>query len=185
MKNDLTNTYIVNLRSDAAIALASEMVEHAAFYTQGRDFYLEEGVLVDELVQKGMIKSTHDDWSFFCLTKTAKSIFKATIKIKYASHLHQYIRNVGATSAEATAFELCALLGHKGWSDETTTISGANIESYKRKNEKTWWRHPTRAVSKNYLRVLLQAKTFFKQGLPEIYHFQPESCHICFYQGFI
>ena len=152
------------------------MVDHAAFDSQGRDFYLEDSDCVDELLAKGFIKSTHEDWGFYSLTSNGKLHFRAGIELTDRKGLHQYTR-ANLDRNELSAFELCALLGSRGWSDQIGIGTSSNdCKPVSLTNMvKVWFRHPNKQVSKNYLKVLLEAKNLLRQGLPAIYHFQSEA----------
>ena len=165
-----------SLRTEDALQLVAQMVGHAAFQTQGRDFYLEESEIVDELLCKKMITSTNDNWGFFCLTPIGKRCFKPAIKLRDKHCLLQHVRDFDGDHSNMSVFELCAILGSDGWQDEEMA-SGAGLEPYQRKTkEKIWYRHPSKPTSKNYLRVLVQARKLFSLGLAAIHHFQSESC---------
>ena len=163
-----------HLRSKQAIALMADMVDHAAFESQGRDFYLEDSDAVDELLAKGFIKSTHDDWGFYTLTINGKLLFKAGIELTARKGLHQYMR-ADLDRNEMSAFELCSLLGSRGWSDKLGASSNDCEPITLTNMVKVWFRHPNKPVSKTYLKVLLEAKPLLRQGLPAIHHFQSEA----------
>ena len=56
------------------------------------------------------------------------------------------------------------------WQDREA-ISATRLEAHGPKSPKTWYRHPLKSVSTNYLKVLLKSKDLFKQGLKEVHHF--------------
>ena len=109
------------------------------------------------------------------MTWIGKKCFKPAIKLCDRHSILQHVRDCGADQSNMSVFELCAMLGSDGWQDEEKA-SGAGLEPYGRKTKtKTWYRHPSKLTSKNYLRVLLQARKLFSCGLEAIYHFQSEA----------
>lgn len=122
------------------------------------------------------------------MTSLGKKCFKPAIKLGDKHSILQHVRDCNGDHSNMSVFELCAILGSEGWQDEETA-SGAGIEPYGRKTKRRiWYRHPSKLTSKNYLRVLLQARNLFSLGLDAIYHFQSEAyldtleCFIVFFE---
>ena len=148
------------------------MCDHAAFTSRGRDYYVEiesGDTFVEELCNKDLLVATNA--GFYALTPRAHALCRSAIRLRNPVAVHQFCRNV--SSDELTTFELCILLAKHGWTDSEAT-SASQVQAYRHGGTKIWFKHHSKVISRNYLKVLLKADSLFKQGLEEIHHMQSE-----------
>lgn len=170
------------LRSRAAVSLVHDMADHGAFASRGRDFHVydehdvtaTEKQYLDELLANELAMPTNAEKGFYTLTSKASYALRPSVKLSCPVLLHHFCRDISDDAM--SCYELSVGLQRNGWND-MESVSPASVQAYCIKGAKVWYRHPSKPVSKNYLRVLLQSDHFFKHGLLEIHHMQPEMCH--------
>lgn len=159
-----------------------DMADHGAFASRGRDFHVydesdgtvNEKHYLDELLASDLAMPTNAEKGFYTLTSKASYALRPAMKLSRPVPLHHFCRDI-SDEAAMSCYELSVCLQRNGWNDKEA-FSPASIQAYCIGGAKMWFRHPSKPVSKNYLRVLLQSDHFFKHGLLEIHHMQPEMC---------
>ena len=103
------------LRTEPALSLVQDMIDHAAFASRGRDFYIDpdDDNYIQELLTKGLAIATNEPKSLYTLTRKATSMFRPAIELLDPVFLHHFLREDKSMMDEMTALELCNLLKRK------------------------------------------------------------------------
>lgn len=160
-------------RSDDQQDLLLEIAHAGAFADVGRDYLLGASAVseAEALRQAGFIEIKQN--GLVSLTRHAGTLLIPSHVIKKKSGISQFRRKHTAPEKLSTV-ELMLSLTKAGWTDELR-VRGARLSPHTPTHKQVWYRQPDKMPSKNYLRVLLEVSSLFKQGLRAVYHFQIES----------